>query len=73
MFSIFFTDQEVTDLESAKRSDTTQFGKYFQEMLNRGIYLAPSQFESLFVSSAIDEEMVERIVEVNFQSLKAIY
>lgn len=72
MFSIFFTDQEVYDFETAKTSDTALFGKYFQEMLNRGIYLAPSQFETLFVSSAIDEEMIKKIVEANLQSTKSI-
>ncbi|HWB95083.1 MAG TPA: glutamate-1-semialdehyde 2,1-aminomutase [Bryobacteraceae bacterium] len=52
MFTFFFTDQPVTDYESAKRSDTAKFGKFFRGMLERGIYLAPSQFEAAFVSAA---------------------
>jgi glutamate-1-semialdehyde 2,1-aminomutase len=73
MFSLFFTEHPVYDFQSASASDTRLFGAYFQEMLKRGIYLAPSQFEALFVSSAIDESMVETIVRANYESLKAIH
>src|SRR3954451_24543590 len=52
MFTFFFTDQPVTDWESAKRSDTARFGCFFRAMLDRGIYLAPSQFEAAFLSAA---------------------
>jgi glutamate-1-semialdehyde 2,1-aminomutase len=70
MFSIFFTSNEVTDFESAKTSDTAFFGRYFNAMLNRGIYLAPSQFEALFVSTAIGSEQVESFIKANRESLK---
>jgi glutamate-1-semialdehyde 2,1-aminomutase len=72
MFSIFFTDQEVYNFESAKRSDTSLFARYFQEMLQRGIYLAPSQFEALFVSTALTSALIDEIIEANFNSLKAL-
>ena len=52
MFTWFFTDQPVTDYESAKRSDTARFKKFCHAMLDRGIYLPPSQFEAAFVSTA---------------------
>lgn len=52
MLSVFFTDIEVTDFQTACTSDTERFKVYFNEMLKRGIYLAPSQFESLFLSDA---------------------
>lgn len=52
MLSVFFTDIEVTDFQTAYTSDTERFKVYFNEMLKRGIYLAPSQFESLFLSDA---------------------
>ncbi len=55
MFTFFFTDQRVTDYETAKRSDTARFGRFFQLMLDRGIYLAPSQFEAAFLSAAHSE------------------
>jgi len=73
MFSIFFTEHPVYDFQSASASNTKLFGAYFQEMLKRGIYLAPSQFEALFVSTAIDQSMVETIVRANYESLKAIH
>ncbi|KYG72105.1 glutamate-1-semialdehyde 2,1-aminomutase [Roseivirga ehrenbergii] len=73
MISIFFTDQKVTDFDSAKTCDTTMFGKYFREMLNNGVYLAPSQFETLFISDSITEELADKIIEANYKSLKAIH
>lgn len=65
MFTLFFTGGEVTDFESAKKSDTTMFGAYFRGMLDRGVYLAPSQFESLFVSAAITEEIADEVIEAH--------
>lgn len=62
MFSLFFTDKKVTDFELAKTCDTELFGKYFRYMLEKGVYLAPSQFESLFISTAIGKEEVDKIV-----------
>jgi glutamate-1-semialdehyde 2,1-aminomutase len=56
MFTFFFTDQPVTDWESAKRSDTARFARFFRAMLERGIYLAPSQFEAAFLSAAHTDE-----------------
>ena len=60
MFSLFFATGPVTNLEEAKTCDTAAFGRYFHAMLQRGIYLAPSQFEALFVSTAITDELVDR-------------
>ncbi len=62
MFSLFFTDQKVTDFDTAKSCDTEEFGRYFRSMLNQGVYLAPSQFESLFISTTIGKEEVKKIV-----------
>jgi glutamate-1-semialdehyde 2,1-aminomutase len=69
MYSLFFTPDEVFDLESAQKSDTQLFGKYFQAMLKRGVYLAPSQFESLFLSTALEEEHMEKVIQANEESL----
>ena len=52
MFTFFFTDQPVTNWDSAKKSDTEQFKRFFHHMLERGVYLAPSQFEAGFMSYA---------------------
>jgi glutamate-1-semialdehyde 2,1-aminomutase len=62
MFTWFFTDQPVTDYESAKRSDTARFAHFFRAMLERGIYLAPSQFEAAFVSAAHSEEDIRETI-----------
>ncbi|MGH9559177.1 MAG: glutamate-1-semialdehyde 2,1-aminomutase [Bryobacteraceae bacterium] len=63
MFTFFFTDAPVTDWTSAKRSDTARFAKFFHFMLERGVYLAPSQFEVGFVSAAHSEEDIRHTVE----------
>jgi glutamate-1-semialdehyde 2,1-aminomutase len=73
MYSIFFTDKEVYDFETAKACDTALFGRYFRAMLERGVYLAPSQFETLFVSSVISAKEVEWLKQANLESLKAIH
>jgi glutamate-1-semialdehyde 2,1-aminomutase len=62
MFTFFFTEAPVTDWESAKRSDTARFSRFFRLMLERGIYLAPSQFEAAFLSTAHTEEDIDRTV-----------
>jgi len=59
MFSAFFTDTPVQDWPTAKRCDTARFGEYFQGMLQRGVYLAPSQFEAGFVSAAHTKDVIE--------------
>jgi glutamate-1-semialdehyde 2,1-aminomutase len=60
MFTFFFTEGPVTDWESAKKCDTARFGRFFRGMLERGIYLAPSQFEAAFLSAAHSEEDIRR-------------
>jgi glutamate-1-semialdehyde 2,1-aminomutase len=63
MFTFFFTRDPVVDWESAKRSDTARFKQFFHWMLDRGIYLAPSQFEAGFVSTSHSEQDIARTVE----------
>ena len=62
MFSLFFTKTKVTSFESAKNCDTEKFGNYFRHTLNSGVYLAPSQFETSFVSDAIGNKEIEKIL-----------
>ncbi len=73
MISLFFTDKKVENFEDAKTSDTARFGKYFQSMLSKGIYLAPSQYESLFLSNALTEANIDQIIEANGQALKEVH
>ncbi len=60
--TIFFTDQPVRDYAGAKRSDTKRYARFFREMLDRGIFLAPSQFEAAFVSAAHTAEDIDRTI-----------
>jgi len=62
MFTWFFTPDPVTDWDSASKSDTAAFGRFFRAMLDAGIYLPPSQFESAFLSAAHSEEDVQETV-----------
>lgn len=58
--SAFFTDRPVTDYASALTCDTKKFADYFAGMLKAGIYVAPSQFEAMFVSAAHTDEDIGR-------------
>jgi glutamate-1-semialdehyde 2,1-aminomutase len=70
--TIFFTGQPVRDYAGAKRSDTQRYARFFREMLDRGIFLAPSQFEAAFVSAAHTAEDIDRTVAAAVDSLKLI-
>ena len=72
LLTLFFNDDAVLDYDDAKRSDTARFSAFFNEMLNRGIILAPSQFEALFVSAAHTDEDIDRTVQAARESLEAI-
>ena len=63
MFTFFFTSSPVTNYTSAKKSDTARFADFHRTMLDRGIYLPPSQFEAAFVSGAHSEEDVNKTIE----------
>ncbi|TAF33276.1 MAG: glutamate-1-semialdehyde-2,1-aminomutase [Cytophagales bacterium] len=65
MFTLFFTQKPVNNFEDAKTTDTKLFARYFHEMLNRGVYLAPSQYESLFVSAAVQDADIQHILEAH--------
>ncbi len=62
MFAAFFCDQPVYDWDSVSRSDTGKFGRYFQAMLEQGVYLAPSQFEAGFISTEHDQNIIETTI-----------
>jgi glutamate-1-semialdehyde 2,1-aminomutase len=72
MLTAFFASDPVVDWNSAKRSDTKRYGQFFHQMLDQGIYLAPSQFEAAFLSTAHTSADVERTIRaarVAFKSL----
>lgn len=72
MYTLFFTDQKVKNFVDAQTCDTGIFGKYFRGMLDKGIYLAPSQYESLFLSTALEQTHLDKILEANEQTLKSL-
>ena len=70
--TIFFTTPPVRNYADAKRSDTKRYARFFREMLDRGIFLAPSQFEAAFVSAAHTSEDIDRSLAAARESLQAI-
>ncbi len=72
MMSISFSDNPVRTFADSSGIDTKAFNRYFIEMLSRGVYVAPSAFEAAFVSSAHSDADIDRAIEANYESLKAI-
>ena len=72
MSCMFFTEEDVVDFNSAVKSNTELYGKYFHEMLKRGIYLAPAQFEAMFISSVHSKEDLDKTIQAHYESLKAV-
>ncbi|MBZ4653938.1 MAG: Glutamate-semialdehyde -aminomutase [Peptococcaceae bacterium] len=71
MLCCFFTEEKVRDFTSACTADTEAFGKFFRSMLEQGIYLAPSQFEALFVSSAHSMADLEKTIAASRIAFRA--
>ncbi len=72
MISVFFTEGPVNDFASANRTDQNFFGRFFHEMLNRGIYLPPSPFESWFLATTLTEQMLDNTIDAADQSIGSI-
>jgi glutamate-1-semialdehyde 2,1-aminomutase len=72
MWGLFFCSELVTDLASAQRADTKAYAAFFDAMLERGIYLAPSQFEAAFLSTAHSAADVEMTIAAARESLAAM-
>ena len=72
LLTLFFTGDPVRNYADARTSDTRRFAAYFQAMLRRGILLAPSQFEALFISAAHSEEDIARTVAACHESLAGL-
>jgi glutamate-1-semialdehyde 2,1-aminomutase len=71
MLTVFFSEDPVTDLETAKVSDTAQFARFFHAMLERGVYLPPSQFEAWMLSLAHSDDDIVMTVEAALESFRA--
>jgi glutamate-1-semialdehyde 2,1-aminomutase len=72
MWTLFFSQDEVFDYASAKRCDTQMFARWFHAMLDRGVYLPPSQFEAAFISLAHTRDDIEATLEAARESLLSI-
>jgi len=72
LLTVFFTPKAVADYGSAKKSDTTLFAAFFRQMLARGIFLPPSQFEALFVSAVHTDANIDSTLAAARASLRAI-
>ncbi len=70
LFGLFFTTQPVIDYTSARTSDTARYARYFWSMLERGVYLPPSQFESVFISLALEDDMIEETTQKAMEALR---
>ena len=73
MFTLFFSAKKVVDYQTALQSDTQRFARYFNEMLARGVYLAPSQYEAAFISTAHSDEEIEKTLHAAQESLVAAF
>jgi glutamate-1-semialdehyde 2,1-aminomutase len=71
MFTWFFTPGPVTDWNSASKSDTDAFGRFFRAMLDHGVYLPPSQYESAFLSAAHSEQDIQKTIAAAKQAFQS--
>jgi glutamate-1-semialdehyde 2,1-aminomutase len=71
-FTIFFCDQPISDFASAKRSDTKRYGRFFHEMLERGVYLPPAQLEAGFISLAHNDRDIDTFITMSQEAFAAI-
>jgi glutamate-1-semialdehyde 2,1-aminomutase len=72
MFTLFFTDKDVFDFDTAKTCNIDRFNRYFHSMLDQGIYLPPSQFEAAFISAAHTDADIDRTIEAAAKALRGL-
>jgi glutamate-1-semialdehyde 2,1-aminomutase len=73
LFCLFFTLQPVIDYASAKTADTSAYARFFWKLIQQGVYFPPSQFESCFISLALDDALIEQTIESVTIALRATY
>jgi glutamate-1-semialdehyde 2,1-aminomutase len=73
MFTTFFCEGPVRDWQTVKTCDTQKYGRFFQAMLENGVYLAPSQFEAGFLSTAHSDEVIDRTIAATNKAMKLIH
>lgn len=73
MSCMFFTEEPVLSFDAAVKSDTEMYGRYFHEMLKQGVYLAPAQFEAMFISTEHSIGDLDKTIDAHFNALKNIH
>lgn len=73
MYSLFFTEKKVHNFEDAKTSNLEMFGVFFHKMLEKGVYLPPSQYESLFVSTCISDELADQLITASVDTIQQMH
>ena len=73
MFTLFFTGQQVVDYASAITSNRKLFAQYFNAMLGRGVYFAPSQFEAAFLSAAHTQADIRKTLNAAEEALRTVF
>jgi glutamate-1-semialdehyde 2,1-aminomutase len=72
MMTVFFAESEVKDYDTALKSDTNKFARFFNLMLENGVYLPPSQFEAMFLSTAHSDDDIEKTIIAFEKSIKKL-
>ncbi|RPH40299.1 MAG: aminotransferase class III-fold pyridoxal phosphate-dependent enzyme, partial [Desulfobulbaceae bacterium] len=72
LMTAFFTSEPVTDFESAMKADTARYAQHYRQMRDNGIYIAPSQFEVAFLSSAHSEKDLDKAIKMTEWSFKKL-
>ena len=73
MMTLFFSDKnQINNYNDALELNTKQYAKYFKSMLNMGVYLPPSQYECLFLSTAIDDDDINHLIKSNKKALEEL-
>jgi glutamate-1-semialdehyde 2,1-aminomutase len=72
MLTYFFTEREVLNFDDAKSCDLARFGAYFREMLKEGVYLPPSQFESLFFATSLSTDLQDHFLSAHRKAVQRV-
>ncbi len=70
---LFFAEGPIENYDDVKKCNVSIFNKYFEELLNRGVLLAPTQFEAMFLSNAHTDEIIEETIKASYEALKACH
>ena len=72
MFTLFFNEKEIKNFEDVKNSDSQRFSKLFNQLLENGVYISPSQFEANFISVSHSKSILNKTLEIIDKVLKSI-